>query len=178
MRETSKDSAARFFALKSGRKVRLSRGKHTRGELQPPIDLRNPPEKWRFVEKHVPGCFSAWAQTVGIITEGMTFGITGKPSRVVAVDDGCYRPGYIGCRCRVFSEGTWRKRTHPVVECCARKVFGDGLHGTDCTAAAAARGRGCGCEVDEVHHRAGQACMSASSNLRLGQQTAERFAQK
>jgi hypothetical protein len=100
----------------------------------------NPPEEWCFVEKQVPGCFSAWVETVGIRTEGMTFGVTGKPSRVIATDEGCYRPGYTGCRCRVFSGGTWQKRSHPVVECCARKTFGDGLHASDCSLTAPALG--------------------------------------
>ena len=147
MSGSSKDSAARFFALKSGRKVRLPRGGHrgepqqiksdrkarlSREEPQQVIDLRNPPEKWRYVEKYVPGCFFAWVQTVGIRTEGMTLGITGKPPRVNATDEGCYQPGYTGCRCYVFFGGTWQKRSHPVVECCARKAFGDGLHAPDC----------------------------------------------
>lgn len=147
MSGSSKDSAARFFALKSGRKVRLPRGGYrgepqqiksvrkarlSREEPQQVIDLRNPPEKWCYVEKYVPGCFFAWVQTVGIRTEGMTLGITGKPSRVNATDEGCYQPGYTGCRCYVFFGGTWQKRSHPVVECCARKTFGDGLHAPDC----------------------------------------------
>ena len=143
MSESSKDSAARFFALKSGRRVKLPefkperkaklpRGELPRGELQQVIDLRNPPEKWQFVEKNVPGCFAAWAETVGLRIEGMTLGVTGKPPRVIALDEGCYLPGYTACRCHVFSGGTWQKRSHPIVECCARKVFGDGLHASDC----------------------------------------------
>lgn len=131
-KSSSADSAARFITLKSSRKVKRPYEEPPRKALRQAIDLRKPPEKWRFVEKHVPGCFFAWVQTVDIRTEGMTFGITGRPSRVVAVDDGCYRSGYIGCRCHVFADGTWQKRNHPVVECCARKVFGDGMHATAC----------------------------------------------
>lgn len=135
MSESSKDSAARFFALKSGRKVKLPRDELPRKVRRQVIDLRNPPKKWRFVEKNVPGCFVAWVATVGIRTEGLTLGVTGKPSRVIAFDEGCYLPGYAACRCHVFSGGTWQKRCHPIVECCARKVFGDGLHAPDCSRA-------------------------------------------
>jgi hypothetical protein len=144
MSESSKASAARFFALKSGRKVKLAalksevnppRKERPRGELRQPVDLRSPPEQWRFVEKSVPGCFAAWVATVGIRTEGLTLGVTGKPSRVNAIDESCYLPGYTACRCHVFSGGTWQKRCHPIVECCARKVFGDGLHAPDCSRA-------------------------------------------
>jgi hypothetical protein len=130
--ESSKDSAARFFALKSGRKVKLPRRELPRGKLRQPIDLRNPPEKWRFVEGKVPGCFAAWAETVGLRTESITLGVTGKPPRVVAFDEDCYLPGYTACKCHVFSGGIWQKRNHSIVECCARKTFGDGLHASDC----------------------------------------------
>ena len=64
------------------------------------------PEQWRYVERHVPGCYDAW-QTLGLSSEGVKLGVTGRPSRIVAFDAGCYQAGHIECRCRQFADGVW-----------------------------------------------------------------------
>lgn len=74
------------------------------------------PEKdgpdWRFLEKHVPGVRKAWPAHISLLDTEFTVGITGRPSRCLAIDRKCYEPGYSGCRCMIFVDGKWTPSPH------------------------------------------------------------------
>lgn len=114
----SEASAARFLALQAS-KSKLSRAaageRLRRGRLQAAAARLCVDDRWRYIAKHVPDALLAWARDVGLDPSTFVLGITGKPPRVVAVDRGCYEPGYTRCRCHSFREGRWRPMCHPPI---------------------------------------------------------------
>ncbi len=64
---------------------------------------------------HAPAAALAWARDVGLPAEEFVLGTTGKPATAVAIDRGCYTPGYSRCRCHSYWGGRWRPVCHPPI---------------------------------------------------------------
>ncbi len=130
----SEVSAARFLALRASKSesarisagARLRRGREQAEEarLAARAACMMVEKPWRYVAAHVPEAMLAWAREVGLPADEFVLGVTGRPARAVAIDRGCYTPGYTRCRCRSFRDDAWRPMCHPpivngssVVEC-------------------------------------------------------------
>lgn len=122
--KASEISAARFLALRAAREVadtevrdRLRRGreKAAAARLAARAASLSVENRWRHVEAHVPGAAHAWLRDVGFPVREFVLGTIGKPVRAVAIDLGCYTPGYVRCRCHSFRGGKWRPMCHPPI---------------------------------------------------------------
>lgn len=114
----SEASAARFLALQAA-KSKLSRAaageRLRRGRLQAAVARLCVNDNWRYIAKQAPDALLAWVRDVNLDPSGFVLGITGKPPTAVAVDRGCYEPGYSRCRCHSFRGGKWRPMCHPPI---------------------------------------------------------------
>lgn len=122
--KASEASAARFFALRAiretslvsaGTRLRRGREKAAEARLAARVASMQVEERWRFVEARVPGAAPAWLRDVGLSAEEFVLGTVGRPVTAVAIDLGCYTPGYLRCRCHSFREGKWRPMCHPPI---------------------------------------------------------------
>ncbi len=122
----SEVSAARYLALRAIRekaeagardRLRLGRERAAATRLAARMAKLAVSDCWRYVEAHFPGVAFAWTREIGLPTQGFVFGVTGKPPTAVAVDLGCYTPGYTRCRCHSFRRGKWRPMCHPPIVC-------------------------------------------------------------
>lgn len=122
--KASEASAARFHALRAARETaragagdRLRRGREAAAaaRLAARIARLRVENRWRHVEAHVPGALHAWFRDVCVPAEEFVLGTTGKSVTAVAIDLGCYTPGYTRCRCHSFRGGKWRPMCHPPI---------------------------------------------------------------
>lgn len=124
-RKPSEVSAARYLALRAvrekaeaeaGTRLRLGRERAAAAAKQAEraADMKVE-DCWRYVEFCVPGAALAWLRDVGLPAEEFVLGVAGKPITAVAIDRGCYTPGYTRCRCHSFRKGKWRPMCHPPI---------------------------------------------------------------
>lgn len=122
--KASERSAARFLALRATKDApaRAAAGERLRQGRERAAEMRRasavalvPVSVWRYVSAFVPDAMPAWARDVGLPPEEFLLATTGKPVRAVAIDRGCYLPGYARCRCHSFRGGRWRPMCHPPI---------------------------------------------------------------
>lgn len=120
----SEASAARYLALRAvrekaeaeaGTRLRLGRERAAAAQQVARVANMKVEDRWRHVETHVPGAVFAWVRDVGLPAEEFVLGTAGRPVTAVAVDRGCYTPGYSRCRCHSFRKGKWRPFCHPPI---------------------------------------------------------------
>lgn len=70
---------------------------------------------WALVEAHVEGAVAAWIRDVNLDVDGFILSTTGRPATAIAVDRGCYEPGYARCRCHQYRRGKWVPACHPAI---------------------------------------------------------------
>lgn len=125
MTKPSEISAARFLALRAAKSAsaRTAAGERLRFGRQQAAEARLSARAadmvveapWRYVAAHVSDAPLAWLRDVGLPAEEFVLGTTGKPAHAVAIDRGCYVPGYQRCRCHTFRDGRWRPACHPPI---------------------------------------------------------------
>jgi hypothetical protein len=122
--KASEVSAARFLALRAARETasaeagdRLRRGREKvlAARLASRVESMRVESRWRHVEAHVPGAAQAWLRDVDAPAQEFVLGTAGRPVTAVAIDLGCYTPGYSRCRCHSFRGGRWRPMCHPPI---------------------------------------------------------------
>lgn len=123
--KASEISAARFLALRASKDApaRMAAGERLRRGRQRAAEARLSAwracmvteKPWQYVAAYVPDAPFAWARDVGLPAEEFVLGTTGRPVHVVAIDLGCYVPGYQRCRCHSYRDGRWRPMCHPPI---------------------------------------------------------------
>lgn len=120
----SEASAARFLAMRaakeaaraaSAERFRRLREQSEASQLAVRVAAMQAEGRWQRVETCVPGAVRAWVIDVGVPAEEFVIGTTGRSVTPVAIDLGCYTPGYSRCRCHSFRDGKWRPMCHPPI---------------------------------------------------------------